>query len=606
MKHIVILAFVCLSYFFAQAQNVPQGIAYQAVAIKDGAYSVAGQNPQAIYWSNKDIKVRFTIFEKYPNGSAQYSELHEITTDDYGVFNVIIGQGMAMSGDFESIPWELGTAHLQVEIDFESTNTFTLTSMERFWSVPYAFVTNQTDGSNLDSALDDLNNKYDYLKNRDKDTVIGNEGVSYQTLDSINKALQAQIAALKFSDKDTVVGNELQTLSLAQDSLEISDGNMIVIKHPENLDNDSTNELQSISLANDTISLSNGGGSVTLSEIKTYVENNTSFSSSNNVYDNGACFEGVLVDLNEWAFANGASVPSFLGEIADSVVVFRCRISSQWKVFIHDIKRDTIISSTVSSSGQTSHFCGDSVVYTSTKGSVILYKIDSDLNASVIATFSGGPPSYSAIVNESKDLIWIDASDDLKKYDYAAKTIYTYSNTQSGGYNLLHQLVAHDTILLGNRLMDSKKMTVLQTFPFLDGLAQGTVIYWNGEIYYVSSTNGFRVYNISTTQDFRLGSGGTGLELYGTNNGELWLGYSISSTSSGGIFMNQYLPPGATSLLTMNKAGVVQYRGVGKTTSLRRLPSNKKISLRYAPGQGIDGLCLNGMWTRGIGYFYSR
>jgi len=165
MKHIIIVAIICLTYHFtAQGQNVPQGIAYQAVAVKDGSYSVAGQNPGAIYWANKDIKVRFTIFEKYPNGSSQYTELHEVTTDDYGVFNVIIGQGMAMSGDFENIPWELGTAHLQVEIDFENTNTFTLTSLERFWSVPYAFATNQTEGSNVDSALSDLNNKYDLPK----------------------------------------------------------------------------------------------------------------------------------------------------------------------------------------------------------------------------------------------------------------------------------------------------------------------------------------------------------------------------------------------------------------------------------------------------------
>ena len=93
MKHIIIVAIICLTYHFtAQGQNVPQGIAYQAVAVKDGSYSVAGQNPGAIYWANKDIKVRFTIFEKYPNGTTQYSELHETTTDDYGVFNVIIGQ----------------------------------------------------------------------------------------------------------------------------------------------------------------------------------------------------------------------------------------------------------------------------------------------------------------------------------------------------------------------------------------------------------------------------------------------------------------------------------------------------------------------------------
>ena len=46
MKHIITVAILCLTYHFtAQGQNVPQGIAYQAVAVKDGSYSVAGQNP---------------------------------------------------------------------------------------------------------------------------------------------------------------------------------------------------------------------------------------------------------------------------------------------------------------------------------------------------------------------------------------------------------------------------------------------------------------------------------------------------------------------------------------------------------------------------------
>ena len=103
------------------------------------------QNPQAIYWSNKDIKVRFTIFDKYPNGSSQYSEVHTTSTDDYGVFNLIIGQGSGLSGDFTTIPWELGDAHLQVEIDFENTNKYVLSVIEKFWSVPFALNSRSAD-----------------------------------------------------------------------------------------------------------------------------------------------------------------------------------------------------------------------------------------------------------------------------------------------------------------------------------------------------------------------------------------------------------------------------------------------------------------------------
>jgi hypothetical protein len=252
--------------------------------------------------------VRFTIFDKYPNGSSQYSEVHTTTTDDYGVFNLIIGQGSSLSGDFGTIPWELGDAHLQVEIDFENTNTFTLTALEKFWSVPYAFVTNETGTSSTDSSLAALNNKFQYLKDRDKDTVIGNEGISYQALDSLNNALKAEIAALRFSDKDTVIGNELQTLSVTGDSVTISEGNTVVINHPANLDNDSTNEIQTISLSNDTIHLSKGGGKIALKDINDYIRSQST--SSGNQSKSMSVFSGNK-EVKGTRYTFGGGIPCY-------------------------------------------------------------------------------------------------------------------------------------------------------------------------------------------------------------------------------------------------------------------------------------------------------
>jgi hypothetical protein len=291
MKRITALAIICLSFCQLIAQNLPQGIAYQAVAVKDGPYSIAGQNPEAIYWSNKDINVRFTIYEKYPGGANQYSETHATKTDDYGVFNLIIGQGNVISGDFAKIPWDIGTAHLQVEIDFDNNGTYKLTSLERFWSVPYAFVTRKSSSTSTDSTLNALNNKFNYLRNRDKDTVVGNEGgVSYKSLDSLNKVLVAKLAAIRTSDKDTIVGNELQKLTRNNDTLVLSDGGGKVTlrdEDPKNElqvlsrnkdtvmlsqnggrfvlnDDDSKNEIQTISLMNDSVFLSRGGGAIAL------------------------------------------------------------------------------------------------------------------------------------------------------------------------------------------------------------------------------------------------------------------------------------------------------------------------------------------------------
>ena len=239
-KTLILFVWMCIA-LTSQSQNLPQGISYQAVAIKEGERAIAGQNPTQLYWANKDIQVRFTVFEKYPGGMTQYSESHSLKTDDYGVFNAVIGQGNVISGDFTKIPWDLGTAHLQVEIDFDNNGTYKLTSLERFWSVPYAFVTRKSSSTSTDSALNALNNKFNYLRNRDKDTVIGNEGgVSYKSLDSLNKVLVAKLAAIKTSDKDTVVGNEWQKLTRNNDTLVLSDGGGKITLRDE----DPKNELQ--------------------------------------------------------------------------------------------------------------------------------------------------------------------------------------------------------------------------------------------------------------------------------------------------------------------------------------------------------------------------
>lgn len=283
MRKIFILFLVLSSIVKVHAQNLPPGIAYQAVAIKDGPFALGGQNATSFNWAMKNIQVRFSIFEKYPGGAVQYSEVHKTTTDEYGVFNLIIGQGQPISGVFDDIPWELGTAHLQVEIDFDNNNTFKTTSFERFWSVPYAFVTSKSKGlnTNTDSVLNALNGKFNYLKNRDKDTVIGNEGgVSYKSLDSLNQVLKAELAKLKLSDKDTVVGNEWQNLSKNKDSILISNGFGVKL-----LDDDTINELQNLTLKGDSIIISKGNGiklpaSAVVPNIKSYYHTGISISAT--------------------------------------------------------------------------------------------------------------------------------------------------------------------------------------------------------------------------------------------------------------------------------------------------------------------------------------
>ncbi len=62
---------------------------------------------------------------------AVYSESHTTTTDDYGLVNLVIGQGTT-SDDFSAIDWGNGTYSVNVSIDGTDMGT------SQLWSVPYA------------------------------------------------------------------------------------------------------------------------------------------------------------------------------------------------------------------------------------------------------------------------------------------------------------------------------------------------------------------------------------------------------------------------------------------------------------------------------------
>lgn len=113
---IVVAIYAQLS--FAQA---PQGFSYQAIA-RDNA-----GNPKA----NTGVAVKFSILNGSAQGTAIYAETHQTQTNNFGLFNLTIGKGSAITGTFASIDWA-GPKFLKVEIDGLLSNTTQL------MSVPYA------------------------------------------------------------------------------------------------------------------------------------------------------------------------------------------------------------------------------------------------------------------------------------------------------------------------------------------------------------------------------------------------------------------------------------------------------------------------------------
>lgn len=231
--------FIFLMCAFAAFAQAPQKFNYQAVA----------RNAQGAPLVNQLVTIRASILAGSPSGNTVYSEIHSATTGSSGLFTLSIGGGVILSGTFSNIDWKSGEKYLMVEMDPTGNSNFTLVGTTQLLSVPYAIFAEQT---NLESGTGiSINNN-----------VIQNTG----DLDS---------------------ANELQNLSLNGNTLQISNGNSVMLPSVPSYtggqgiqisgntitnagDLSISNELQSLSLNGNTLSLSQNGGAVTLPSAPSY------------------------------------------------------------------------------------------------------------------------------------------------------------------------------------------------------------------------------------------------------------------------------------------------------------------------------------------------
>lgn len=126
-----------------QAQSIPQGISYQAMARS------AEGNPLA----NSFIDVKLGIRTESINGPLAWAEEHGVSTDSYGLFNLIIGDGVSTgegsAATFEEISWADNSHFLSVWID-PGIGSYELMGTSQLLSVPYAMVAGRA--LNVDDA----------------------------------------------------------------------------------------------------------------------------------------------------------------------------------------------------------------------------------------------------------------------------------------------------------------------------------------------------------------------------------------------------------------------------------------------------------------------
>jgi hypothetical protein len=113
------------------APSVPQGIPYQAM-IRDN-------NGAALI--NTPVTVRFSLRQDAIDGTVEYQETHNLTTNAFGLVNTHFGSGTATQGNFANINWSNTTKFIQVEANTGAG--YVEMGTQQMMSVPFALQSNK-------------------------------------------------------------------------------------------------------------------------------------------------------------------------------------------------------------------------------------------------------------------------------------------------------------------------------------------------------------------------------------------------------------------------------------------------------------------------------
>ncbi|HMQ88540.1 MAG TPA: hypothetical protein PKB07_13190 [Flavilitoribacter sp.] len=132
MKKFILSLVILLGLLtWAQAQNssLIMGMNYQAVA-RDASGKLL---------SGKAVFLRVNLLAEGPGGKVVYSERHQVTTGDNGLFNLVIGKGEPMTGTFEEVPWADQNIWLEIAMADSRKAAFTVLGASQLLAVPYAY-----------------------------------------------------------------------------------------------------------------------------------------------------------------------------------------------------------------------------------------------------------------------------------------------------------------------------------------------------------------------------------------------------------------------------------------------------------------------------------
>ncbi len=125
---ILLAVFALFIYAESAMAQVPQMFNYQGIA-RD-----AKGNPL----SNQKMSLKISVLPAADATTPEYEETQIVSTNEFGLYTLQIGNGTAVTGEMKTVKWETGNKYIKVAIDPAGGTNYTDAGTSQLLSVPYA------------------------------------------------------------------------------------------------------------------------------------------------------------------------------------------------------------------------------------------------------------------------------------------------------------------------------------------------------------------------------------------------------------------------------------------------------------------------------------
>lgn len=113
------------------------GIQFSALSQNTFRYQAVARDSTGATIANQLIGIQVSIIQVDASLPAIYEEEHQVRSNDYGVINLSVGDGIPLLGDFTIIDWSQ-ESFVQIEMDVTGGTNYDLSSLSEILSVPRA------------------------------------------------------------------------------------------------------------------------------------------------------------------------------------------------------------------------------------------------------------------------------------------------------------------------------------------------------------------------------------------------------------------------------------------------------------------------------------